>query len=69
MADAERVRYGAEQAETIGDIALYIPRDAERCPDCQCERGEHHAPGCDVEQCPHCRRQLIGCDHDSEVLP
>lgn len=31
------------------------------CHDCGCEEGELHAFGCDVERCPFCGNQLIGC--------
>ena len=32
------------------------------CHDCLVEPGQRHMPGCDVEQCPSCGRQLISCD-------
>ena len=31
------------------------------CHDCGCEEGEIHGFGCDVERCPFCGSQLIGC--------
>lgn len=32
-----------------------------RCGDCRVERGGFHHPGCDVQQCPACRGQLLSC--------
>lgn len=33
-----------------------------RCHDCNVAVGNYHHPGCDVEECPRCHRQLISCD-------
>jgi hypothetical protein len=33
-----------------------------RCHDCGARPGHFHHPGCDVEECPRCRGQLISCD-------
>jgi len=32
-----------------------------RCHDCGIKHGETHHFGCDVERCPKCGLQLIGC--------
>lgn len=40
------------------------PRD---CPDCGAVPGAFHVPGCDVEHCPRCGGQSIGCDCIYEV--
>lgn len=32
-----------------------------KCHDCDVEPGQFHEPGCDVERCPYCGRQLISC--------
>jgi hypothetical protein len=34
------------------------------CPDCGVKPKELHQPGCDVERCPDCGRQIIGCACD-----
>lgn len=33
-----------------------------RCPDCNIAPGGQHHPGCDMERCPVCGGQLIGCE-------
>jgi hypothetical protein len=32
-----------------------------RCRDCMASDGNFHHPGCDQEECPKCRGQLISC--------
>jgi hypothetical protein len=34
------------------------------CHDCGVIAGQFHHPGCDVEECPLCNRQLLMCDCD-----
>lgn len=34
---------------------------------CGATPGDLHRPGCDVERCPRCKHQLIGCDCIYEV--
>ena len=52
-----RFRYGEEP----GWLA-YSPDFAEiPCHDCGVVKGQYHAEGCDVEQCPRCGQQLLGC--------
>ena len=53
-----RVRYGDEQEDWRANT---VP-----CHDCQVLKSELHVPGCDVEECPVCGRQLISCDCDFE---
>lgn len=38
-----------------------LPPYEERCHDCGVIAGGIHHPGCDWEECPKCRRQLISC--------
>jgi hypothetical protein len=34
---------------------------SDRCGDCGVTRGGWHHPGCDLQRCPACGRQLISC--------
>jgi hypothetical protein len=40
--------------------------DRRPCHDCNCQVGEIHVLGCDMERCPKCGGQLIGCGCFSE---
>jgi hypothetical protein len=66
-----------QQAQLESDLTLEgksfarIPYGAESddwganehpCGDCKVFKAELHVPGCDVEECPACREQLITCD-------
>ncbi|MCK6460881.1 MAG: hypothetical protein L6Q95_13445 [Planctomycetes bacterium] len=50
----ERVRFGDEEDDWGADRGP--------CHDCAAVKGEFHVPGCDVERCPACAGQAIGCD-------
>ena len=58
-----RIPYGREKGWGPG-------HDRRPCHDCCVLSGELHVPGCDVEQCPSCRNQLISCLclHDEQEL-
>lgn len=56
--DVQRIRYGDEHSDWHAET---IP-----CHDCRVLKGEFHVPGCDVEECPVCGGQLLGCDCDFE---
>ena len=49
-----RIKYGAESSCTAGFAS-------NPCPDCGVVKGQYHAEGCDMEECPNCHGQLLGC--------
>ena len=51
-----------------GIVLPAIPYDYEgRCHDCGIFPGNYHHPGCDMEQCPNCKGQLISCGCLDEI--
>lgn len=42
--------------------------EGARCHDCGARKGHYHHYGCDVERCPVCHGQFIGCDCDIEFI-
>ena len=50
-----RIRYGSEEYEGC-EFNADIP-----CHDCAVLKGQYHTDGCDVEQCPKCQEQALGC--------
>lgn len=60
---------GCKFTHIVDDKGKRYPRSlghwqepGERCHDCGAMYGEPHHHGCDVERCPKCGLQLIGCD-------
>jgi len=58
----ERKPYGTE---SMFDEPEYEP---DECHDCGAKPGELHMKGCDMEECPKCGGQLIGCSHAAVFL-
>lgn len=42
------------------DYSIYL-KEGERCSDCGALKGKFHHWGCDMERCPICNMQLLGC--------
>lgn len=50
--------------DTSMDPVPYNPDyggEDQRCHDCNVKKGHNHHPRCDMERCPKCQGQLIGC--------
>lgn len=54
--ELEPVRFGDERR-----YPNYVVEAHERCHDCNVKKGEYHHVLCDVEECPNCHSQMIGC--------
>jgi hypothetical protein len=59
----ERFRVGQRPEEDIFDAGMEVN---DVCHDCFAGYGKYHHFNCDVERCPACGEQLIGCDCDIE---
>lgn len=55
-----RIKYGDEDDDWGAD--------SRPCHDCAVIKGQYHVPSCDVERCPSCGGQAIGCDCDEVIL-
>ncbi len=53
-----RIRFGSEKE----DLGFNLP-----CGDCAVMKGQYHVPNCDIERCPRCGGQSIGCDCEYEI--
>jgi hypothetical protein len=49
------IKFGSEERYK------FYKNENERCHDCKVKINGIHHPGCDVEECPQCHRQLISC--------
>lgn len=62
-----RIAFGEEARSDRSGVVSYVPTGVEFCPDCGVRYGEHHDPGCHLEQCPICRESLVQCGHRRQV--
>lgn len=46
----------------VGEEQRFGGEPLEGCGDCGAKKGHYHHPSCDMEECPVCHLQLIGCD-------
>lgn len=52
----ERIKYGATSGFDDDMPEGHV------CHDCNVAAGQYHHFGCDMERCPKCHFQLLGCD-------
>jgi hypothetical protein len=55
--DYYRIKYGDEEGMFTGQFA----EEGRPCPECAVLKGQYHADGCDLEECPMCHGQALGC--------
>jgi hypothetical protein len=53
----------SEDGEIFKRVALGEEPDdwGDPCHDCNVTSGQYHHAGCDVERCPKCGNQMLGC--------
>ncbi len=59
-----RIRYGKEplwENASEHDAAIWREVIKRPCHDCGVIAGELHLDGCDMERCPRCKNQYLGC--------
>ena len=75
MADCKYCKEGMSEADTCSwnevveypdgtkmpSLTYHRNEPSGRCHDCGIKHGGKHHPGCDIEKCPRCEGQLIGC--------
>jgi hypothetical protein len=58
--DREAVKF-SDLEEELPVVPFFAQNDSGKCHDCFVTDGGSHHPGCDMEECPKCRGQLIFC--------
>jgi hypothetical protein len=53
-----RIKYGDESGDMAQGVLAWA---GEPCPDCSIVVGQYHVDGCDLEECPKCHGQALGC--------
>jgi hypothetical protein len=57
-----RIKYGDEKwFDENNKLIDMLEFSKNPCHDCNAIRGQYHCFGCDVEQCPRCKNQFLGC--------
>jgi hypothetical protein len=57
-----RIKYGCELwSDENGNTHSWDYTFHKACPDCSALVGQYHCSGCDIEQCPRCKGQYLGC--------
>jgi hypothetical protein len=53
---------GFDHGDGLAHLLPAVLHDGDQpCPDCAVMSGQTHHWGCDMERCPSCSGQLIGC--------
>lgn len=54
----ERVRYGDEKRSNFNQEYAF-------CRGCGTPVGGYHHPGCEIEECPLCKKTVLNCECDT----